>query len=57
MYLVTQIDFTQTTLHNITQVKQFAMKYYLTVSSLIDFPTLALFFAISPLNYFSSGWP
>jgi len=46
MYLVTQIDLTQTTPHNVTQVKQFAMKYHLTVSSLIDFPILALFFAI-----------
>jgi len=43
MYWVAQIDLTQTTPHSVTQVTQFAMKYYLTTAtgpSLVDFPIL-----------------
>jgi len=44
MLWVMQIDPTQTTPHFVTQVKQFAMEYYLTVSSLVEVPILAILF-------------
>jgi len=37
-----QIDPTQTTPRFVTQVKQFAMEYYLTVSSLVEVPIIAI---------------
>jgi len=47
MLWVMQIDPTQTTPRSVTQVKQFAMEYYLTVSSLVEVPIIAILFYYS----------